>query len=79
MKKITLKDKTFRISIPYEKISQAIDQVADKINADFRGCEDIPILLCVLNGSIMFMGELMKRLDFNCQIVATKLTSYEGT
>ena len=79
MKKITLKDKTFRISIPYEKISQAIDQVADKINADFRGCEDIPILLCVLNGSIMFMGELMKRLDFNCQIVSTKLTSYEGT
>ena len=79
MKKVTLKDKTFRISIPYEKISQAIDQVADKINADFRGCEDVPILLCVLNGSIMFMGELMKRLDFNCQIVSTKLTSYEGT
>ena len=79
MEKITLKDKTFRISIPYEKISQAIDQVADKINADFRGCEDVPILLCVLNGSIMFMGELMKRLDFNCQIVSTKLTSYEGT
>ena len=27
----------------------------------------------------MFMGELMKRLDFNCQIVSTKLSSYEGT
>jgi hypoxanthine phosphoribosyltransferase len=27
----------------------------------------------------MFMSELMKRLDFNCQIVSTKLTSYEGT
>ena len=27
----------------------------------------------------MFMGELMKRLDFNCQIVSIKLTSYEGT
>ena len=25
------------------------------------------------------MGELMKRLDFNCQIVSIKLTSYEGT
>ena len=49
------------------------------MNADFKGCEDFPILLCVLNGSIMFMGELMKRLDFNCQIVSTKLTSYEGT
>ncbi len=79
MEKITLKDKTFRTSIPYERITEAIDQVAVKINADFNGCEDIPILLCVLNGSIMFTAELMKRLTFNCQIVSTKLTSYEGT
>lgn len=79
MQKITLKDKTFRPLITYDKISAAIDNVADKINADFEGCTDFPILLCVLNGSIMFMGELMKRLDFDCQIVSTKLTSYEGT
>ena len=45
MKKVTLKDKTFRISIPYEDISKAIDQVADKINTDFRGCTDVPVLL----------------------------------
>ena len=73
------KDKTFRVSIPYEELTKAFDQVAEKINDDFRGCEDVPVLLCVLNGSIMFMSELMKRLDFNCQIVSTKLTSYEGT
>ena len=79
MKKVTLKDKTFRVSIPYEELTKAFDQVAEKINDDFRGCEDVPVLLCVLNGSIMFMSELMKRLDFNCQIVSTKLTSYEGT
>ena len=79
MKKITLKDKTFRTFIPSEKISAAIDDVAADINKDFAGCEDFPVLLCVLNGSIMFMGELMKRLDFNCQIISIKLTSYEGT
>lgn len=79
MNKVTLKDKTFRTSIPYERITTAIDQVAAKINADFRGCTDVPVLLCVLNGSIMFTAELMKRLEFNCQIVSTKLTSYEGT
>lgn len=79
METITLKDKTFELFIPYERISDAIDRVADKINADFRGCTDFPVLLCVLNGSIMFMGELMKRLDFNCQVVSIKLTSYEGT
>lgn len=79
MEKITIKDKTFKTFIPYEKISSAIDNVAEKINADFRGCTDCPVLLCVLNGSIMFMGELMKRLDFDCQIISIKLTSYEGT
>ena len=65
--------------IPYSKISSAIDELAAKMNKDFEGCEDIPILLCVLNGSIMFMGELMQRLNFNCQVVSIKLTSYEGT
>lgn len=79
MDKITLKDKTFKVSIPYETISASIDKVAEKLNADFRGCEDVPVLLCVLNGSIMFTSELMKRLDFNCQIASTKLTSYVGT
>ena len=79
MEKITLKDKTFKTFIPYEKISAAIDEVAEQLNADFKECEDAPILLCVLNGSIMFMGELMKRLRFNCQIISTKLTSYVGT
>ena len=79
MEKVTLYDKTFRKFIPYEKLSAAIDVVAEKINQDFEGCEDIPILLCVLNGSIMYTAELMKRLRFNCQIVSTKLTSYVGT
>lgn len=79
MHKVTLKDKTFRTFISHDKIMSAIDEVSEKINADFKGCEDIPILLCVLNGSIMFMSELMKRLDFNCQIVSIKLTSYQGT
>ena len=77
--KVKLYDKTFRTFITYESLNKAIDEVADKINADFNGCEDIPVLLCVLNGSIMFTSELMKRLTFNCQIVSTKLTSYEGT
>lgn len=79
MEKITLKDKTFKKFISYKKISSAIDEVANKINADFEGCTDVPVLLCVLNGSIMFMGELMKRINFDCQTISIKLTSYEGT
>lgn len=79
VKKIVLKDKAFRPFISYSELEKAIDGVADRINADFKGCEDIPIILCVLNGSVMFTGELMKRLDFPCQLVSMKLSSYEGT
>ena len=59
MEKVTLYDKTFRKFIPYEKLAAAIDVVAEKMNKDFEGCEDVPVLLCVLNGSIMFTAELM--------------------
>ena len=79
MQKITLKDKTFKTFITYDKIAASIDKVAEKINKDFEGCTDVPVLLCVLNGSIMFMAEIMKRLTFDCQIVSTKLSSYQGT
>ncbi len=79
MEHIKLYDKTFKTFIPYEQIMASIDKVAEQVNKDFKDCTDVPILLCVLNGSIMFTSELMKRLDFNCQLVSIKLTSYEGT
>jgi len=77
--KITLLDKTFKPYISHERIMQAIQEVADKVNADFRGCEDVPIVLCVLNGAIPFTGELLTKLDFNCQLVSIKMSSYQGT
>ena len=79
MEQITLHGRKFRPFITNDIISRAIDEVAAKINADFRDSKDIPVLLCVLNGSIMFMAELMKRLEFNLEVVSIKLTSYSGT
>ena len=79
MDRITLHDKTFVPYIPYEKIMSSIDAVAAQLNADFKGTGKVPVLLCVLNGSIMFTAEIMKRLEFDCELVSTKLSSYEGT
>lgn len=78
MDKIVLHGRSFRPYIPNETIERAIDRVAEQLNADYKDAEDIPILLCVLNGSILFTAELMKRVTFNCQLVAVKLSSYEG-
>ena len=79
MDKVRLHDKTFRTFISNEQLNAAIDTLAQKMNEDFKGCTDVPVLLCVLNGSIMFTAELMKRLDFNLQLVSIKLSSYSGT
>ncbi len=65
--------------ITYEQIEKAIDGVAERMNRDFEGCTDVPVLLCILNGSILFTAELMKRLDFNVELVSMKLSSYVGT
>ena len=77
--KLVLQDKTFKPYIPNERILKAIDEVAAKVNADFNGCTDVPIVLCVLNGAIPFTGELLQRLTFNCQLVSIKMSSYQGT
>lgn len=79
MDRILLKDKYFVPYIPYRKLEKAIDSVAERINEDFKHFDGIPIILCVLNGSIMFTAELMKRFDFPCELSSVRLASYEGT
>ena len=77
--KIHLRDKTFKPYIPASRIEEAIDGVAARLNADFKDCEDVPIILCVLNGAIMFTGEILQRINFPCELVSIKLSSYQGT
>ncbi len=79
MEKVKLEDKTFKIFIEHTEIMKAADRVAEQITADFGDGKDVPIILCVLNGAIMFTAELLKRLHFNVQLVSTKYTSYHGT
>lgn len=77
MNRVTLKDKTFELSIPFEEISQSIEKIAFKINSDFAGKE--PVFLVILNGSFMFSAELLKKIELPCQVSFVKLASYSGT
>ena len=79
--KITLHDKKFRPFIPYRELEKAIDAVARQLNTDFADSteEDAPILLCTLNGAVMFAAELLKRIQFPCVFKAAKMSSYVGT
>ncbi|MBQ4280211.1 MAG: hypoxanthine phosphoribosyltransferase [Rikenellaceae bacterium] len=77
MDRVTLHDKTFELAVPHSRIAGAIARVADRINADYAG--RTPLLLGVLNGSFMFMSELVQRLRIPCEVSFIKLASYDGT
>jgi len=77
MKRIKLLDREFEMSIPFAKIDRAIEGIAEKMNKDL--IDKDPLMICVLNGSFMFAADLMKKLNFPCEISFVKLSSYEGT
>ena len=79
--KIQLHDKTFKLFIPNEEIEKAIDAVAARLNRDYADAtdENPVVLLCTLNGAVIFAAELLKRVTFPLVLKACKLSSYEGT
>jgi len=77
MKTVKLLDREFRVSIPAEKIDNAIAEMAEKMNKDLDGKN--PMFICILNGSFMFASDLMKLITVeNAEITFMRLTSYEG-
>ncbi len=76
MKTITVKDKTFGLSIPAEEIRAQVKRVADEITRDYKGEE--PVFLAVLNGSFIFAADLLRMVDLPCEVSFVKLASYAG-
>lgn len=77
MARIKVIDKEFETSIPENKILEAIDAVALKMNQQLEGKN--PLFVCVLNGAFMFASDLMKRINIPCEITFVKVASYSGT
>jgi len=76
-KLITIKDKQFKPFITAEQISNAVKNVATKINKELES--ELPVFLVVLNGSFMFASDLLKEVTIPCEISFIKVASYHGT
>lgn len=74
---VKLHDKRFRVMIPAAKIDEAVTAVAERINNDYKD-KQTPLFVGVLNGSFMFMSDLIKKIEFNSELSFVKLASYEG-
>lgn len=62
--------------ISNEEIQSRIKDIADDISERFK--DDIPILIGVLNGSFIFISDLMRRLNIDCEMDFIKISSYAG-
>ena len=77
--RVTLNDKTFEVMIPAEKIDEAVAKVAEQLNIDYAATEKAPIFVGVLNGSYMFLADLVRKTTFNNEVTFVQISSYEGT
>ena len=51
-----------RILISSEELSDIVSRLAGEISRDYSESDGHLVLLCILKGSIVFMGDLMKKL-----------------
>lgn len=65
-----------RILISEEEIDKIITRIASEIDRDYASEDKRLVLLCILKGSIVFMGELMKKLTVPVEIECMKVSSY---
>ncbi|HAQ71435.1 MAG TPA: hypoxanthine phosphoribosyltransferase [Flavobacteriales bacterium] len=73
---IQVRDKAFRVYIPKDEISAAIERVAGDLSKTYANSD--PLFLCVLNGAFMFCSDLMKAFTSPSEIGFIKAASYEG-
>ncbi|MGB5819237.1 MAG: adenylate kinase [Saonia sp.] len=73
---IKLHDKHFRPFLSETEILTAIKKVAQEIADDYK--DQVPIFVGVLNGSFMFVADLLKHYQHPCEVSFVKLSSYQG-
>jgi hypoxanthine phosphoribosyltransferase len=74
---VQIKDKSFELFLPEQQIQDAIDQLSKRLTADYEGKE--VIFVGIMNGAFMFVADLLKRIEFPCEVSFVKLASYVGT
>lgn len=60
--------------ISEKKISGRINKLAKKLNKDYK--DKNPIFIGILNGSFIFLADLIREINIDCEIDFLKLSSY---
>ncbi len=76
MNKIQIEDKTFEILLENDNISKRTRLIGIQINVDYE--KRCPVFIGVLNGSFLFMADLLREIEIPCEIGFIRVSSYNG-
>lgn len=71
---IIIGEDRFVIYLSEEKIQERIKELAVEIMDDYK--DEVPVFIGILNGSFLFMSDLIKNVALDCEIDFMKLSSY---
>ncbi len=64
------------ILVSEEELDKITSRLAAEIDRDYAGEDKRLVLVCILKGSLVFMGDLMKKLTIPVEIDCMKVSSY---
>ncbi|MFH1852032.1 MAG: hypoxanthine phosphoribosyltransferase [Candidatus Neomarinimicrobiota bacterium] len=59
-----------------EQIQEKVNEIARQLSERFQ--DKVPILIGILNGSFIFLSDLMRAMTIDCEMDFVKLASYAG-
>ncbi|MCJ8211730.1 hypoxanthine phosphoribosyltransferase [Mucilaginibacter sp. RS28] len=74
--KVKVADLEFETLIEHKAILKRTAELAEEFNRAYA--DKTPVFLGVLNGSFLFMADLVKQVNVPCEVTFTKLASYYG-
>ncbi len=74
--KISVAGINFEPFIAADEIAKRVRVLGAQLNVDFS--HTTPVIVGVLNGSFIFIADLMKEVTIPCEVTFTKLASYYG-
>ncbi len=72
--KIKIGDEEFVEYLSNEEIQKRVKKLGEKISEDYK--DSVPVFIGVLNGSFLFMSDLIRNVSIDCEIDFFKLSSY---
>jgi len=71
---IIVGNEKFVVLLTEEEIQRKVKELAEQITKDYK--EKFPVFIGILNGSFIFMSDLIKQVNMNCEVDFLRLSSY---